>query len=117
MKAQMKARKMLVVAGTSAALWVGLPGTASATHCPPGATYPADCVHGGQQGRDGGGGAGNVVAPFADVRGAQVTRGGAGAGDRGGLPVTGGDVVGLTIMGLGAVGIGTLLVRRSHRIA
>lgn len=114
----MKARKMLVVAGISAALWVGVPGTAWANHCPAGATYPADvCVHPGEQGRDGGAGAGNVVAPFADVRGRQVTRGGDSGGGGGGLPVTGGDVVGLTIMGLGAVGIGTLLVRRSHRIA
>jgi LPXTG-motif cell wall-anchored protein len=34
-----------------------------------------------------------------------------------GLPVTGGDIAGLTIVGLGAVGAGTVLVRRSRRQA
>src|SRR5260370_42578355 len=33
------------------------------------------------------------------------------------LPVTGGDIAGLTLMGLGAVGVGTVLVRRSRRTA
>jgi LPXTG-motif cell wall-anchored protein len=31
------------------------------------------------------------------------------------LPVTGGDLLGLTVIGLGAVGAGTLFVRRSRR--
>ena len=31
-----------------------------------------------------------------------------------GLPVTGGDIAGLSIMGLAAIGAGTLLVRRSR---
>ena len=33
------------------------------------------------------------------------------------LPVTGGDIAGLTLMGLGAVGVGAVLVRRSRRTA
>lgn len=33
------------------------------------------------------------------------------------LPVTGGDLVGLTAIGLGAVGAGTFFVRRSRRTA
>jgi hypothetical protein len=32
-----------------------------------------------------------------------------------GLPVTGGDIAGMTIVGLAAVGTGTVLVRRSRR--
>ena len=110
----MKVRKMLVMGGISAALWVGLPGTARADHCPPGATYPASCVHGGQVGREDV--SRDVVSPVSEVQGRQISRGG-GGDSRGGLPVTGGDVLGLTVMGLGAIGIGTLLVRRSHRIA
>lgn len=115
----MKARKMLVMAGMSVALWVALPGTASATHCEPGATYPADCLHGQQDpnGVSGGAVGSDAVAPFAEVRGNQVERNGHNSHNSGGLPVTGGDVVGLTVMGLAGVGIGTLLVRRSHRIA
>lgn len=33
------------------------------------------------------------------------------------MPITGGDVAGLTAIGLGAVGIGTVLVRRGRRTA
>ncbi len=33
---------------------------------------------------------------------------------RGGLPITGGDVAGLTAIGVAAVGVGTVLVRRSR---
>lgn len=33
----------------------------------------------------------------------------------GSLAVTGGDIVGLTIIGAGAIGVGTLLVRRTRR--
>ena len=48
--------------------------------------------------------------------GAQVS----GAGDSrssgaGGLPITGGDMAGLTALGLAAVGTGSVLVRRSRR--
>lgn len=32
-----------------------------------------------------------------------------------GLAVTGGDVIGLTILGVGAIGAGTVLVRRARR--
>lgn len=45
-------------------------------------------------------------APRADV---------AGAGESRGLPITGGDVAGLTAIGLAAVGTGSVLVRRSRR--
>ena len=33
------------------------------------------------------------------------------------LPVTGGDIAGLTLIGFGALGTGTILVRRSRRVA
>jgi hypothetical protein len=52
------------------------------------------------------------------VRGVEVSRAPAGQGapDAGGagLPVTGGDVVGLTLLGAGAVALGTVLVRRGR---
>ncbi|HEV7887333.1 MAG TPA: LPXTG cell wall anchor domain-containing protein [Acidimicrobiales bacterium] len=32
-----------------------------------------------------------------------------------GLPVTGGDIAGMTIVGLAAIGTGTVLVRRSRK--
>jgi hypothetical protein len=38
-------------------------------------------------------------------------------GTDGGLPVTGGDLVGLTAIGLGAIGVGTVVVRRNRRTA
>lgn len=52
------------------------------------------------------------------VAGEEVSRGPAAApaADAGGsLPITGGDVAGLTVIGLAAVGAGTVLVRRSRR--
>lgn len=55
------------------------------------------------------------------VRTPQVDAAGARAGaaadvdDRGGLPVTGGDVAGLVAMGVAAIGTGTVMVRRSRR--
>jgi hypothetical protein len=58
-----------------------------------------------------------------DVLGTTQTRGNTGqvAGttqSRGaGLPVTGGDIAGMTVVGLAAVGTGTVLVRRSRRTA
>jgi LPXTG-motif cell wall-anchored protein len=38
-----------------------------------------------------------------------------GANESRGLPITGGDVAGLTAIGLASVGAGTVLVRRSRR--
>ncbi len=110
----MRARKILVMAGISAGLWVGLPGTALAGPCSQGATYPAKCPPPPKHKVD-------VIKPRPHVvTKVVVSRAPArqvGRAAQGGLPVTGGDVVGLTVMGLGAVGIGTLLVRRSRSIA
>lgn len=49
------------------------------------------------------------------ARGAAENSGVAGNSGVGGtstLPVTGGDIVGLTVLGIGAIGVGTVLVRR-----
>jgi hypothetical protein len=56
------------------------------------------------------------VASNADTRvlGRTVSRS-AGTGSAP-MPITGGDVAGLTAIGLGAVGVGTVLVRRGRRI-
>jgi len=67
----------------------------------------------------GGVGSGGDEAPA----GGEATTGGAGqaeapgaaAAPSGSLPVTGGDVLGLTLLGLGAVATGAVLVRRSGR--
>ena len=121
----MKARNRLAMAGVvvaaALATLVGVPGTASADHCPPGTTYPADCVHGitvttsptvptdveGNQVRR--------ADPASRVSGETAARGA--TADDEGLPLTGGDVVGLAVIGLGAVGLGALLVRRGRRTA
>lgn len=58
--------------------------------------------------------------PGPEVRGDVVTRQVAGDSTGRGLPVTGGDVVGLTLLGLGAIGVGTAMVtirRRSLQAA
>lgn len=59
------------------------------------------------------------VAPGGETGGApaqaEVPAAAAQEAPSGGLPLTGGDVVGMTIIGAGAVAIGTVLVRRSKR--
>lgn len=57
---------------------------------------------------------GGEPGPTEAVLGDVVTRPSAGVG---GLPVTGGDLVGLTVIGLGAIGAGTLLVTARRRTA
>jgi LPXTG-motif cell wall-anchored protein len=94
----MKARKLLM-AGAIAVAVVGMPAVAL-----------ADDYVGGN---DGGRVLGEQLsrsAPAAPVAAAPATT------TRGaGLPVTGGDVAGLTAAGLAAIGAGTVLVRRSRR--
>lgn len=118
----MKARRRLAMAGVIVAaaltMTLGVAGTASAGHCPPGATYPADCVHGIDV---------TPTTVATDVQGTEVVQSNGGTGNTGAnrssastagrLPVTGGDVVGLAVMGLGAVAVGFFLVRRSRRPA
>jgi hypothetical protein len=63
--------------------------------CPPGLALPDTEVLGEQQ-----------VRPAAVQAAAQES-----------LPVTGGDLAGLAVIGAGAMGVGTVLVRRSRRTA
>ena len=56
-----------------------------------------------------------VVTPGPSGGPAQVEVPAAQQAPSGGLPLTGSDVVGMTIIGAGAVAIGTVLVRRSKR--
>ena len=123
----MKARHRVVMAGLALAVWVGTPTAAGAAHCRPG---DYGCVHGEETVRPPDNNFGsNVTDPggtrvgsagsagTAGTDGTDGTDGPGGTGGTGssGLPVTGGDVLGLTVMGLGALGVGTVLVRRSRR--
>jgi hypothetical protein len=89
-----KALRLLTAGGIAAA--VMLPGAAMAQSCDYGS---GSC--GGNQGSQGGPGSSQT--------------GSAGANSSGSLPFTGGDVVGLTIIGLGAVGGGAVLARSGRR--
>lgn len=57
------------------------------------------------------------VASNADTRvlGRTVSRSAGAGGGAAPMPITGGDIAGLTAMGLGAIGVGTVLVRRGRR--
>ena len=60
----------------------------------------------------------SYVGGNTEVKGNNETRAQtdvAGADESRGLPITGGDVAGLTAIGLAAVGTGSVLVRRSRR--
>ena len=87
-----------VVAAAAAAVALSLPASAAAQTSPnyPGGSPPQ--VLGEELSRD----------VSTEVLGETVSRGGQG------LPVTGGDVMGLTALGLGAIAAGTILVRRSR---
>lgn len=90
-----------MVAAVTLALGMGLAVPAAA-----GAQGNDDTYVGGQQLVRG-----EQLQPAPAVRGVRAQRA------QEGLPVTGGDLMGLTIMGLGAIGAGTILVRRTRRIA
>ena len=55
--------------------------------------------------------------PGTDVLGEEIEQGEQGNGVGGSLPLTGGDLVGLAAIGLGALAVGTVLVRRSRSAA
>lgn len=69
----------------------------------------------------GGGGAevepddGDVLPADEELNGAEAGPAAVETAPTGSLPITGGDVVGLTVAGGGAIAIGALMVRRSRR--
>lgn len=83
----------MFAAGLALAAMVGLPSAASAAPDYVGETPPEV--------------EGNSFTRPPEVRGVTVTR-------EPGLPITGGDVAGMTLVGLGAIGVGTVLVRRGR---
>lgn len=92
----MKARKLFLAGAIAAAgLGVSAPAFAQTDYVTP----PEDKVLGNELSRS----TPAATAP-TDVAG-------------GSLPVTGGDIVGLTVIGAAAVGTGVVLVRRSRRTA
>jgi len=94
----MNIRKM-VMAGAIAVAVVGLPATAMAD----------DYVGGNQGGQVLGTQLSRSAAPAPVAAAPASTTRGAG------LPVTGGDIAGLTAVGLASIGAGTVLVRRSRK--
>jgi LPXTG-motif cell wall-anchored protein len=95
----MNARKLLM-AGAIAVAVVGMPAVAMADDYVGG--NDGGQVLGTQLSRSTSAAPTPVAAPATTSRGA-------------GLPVTGGDVAGLTAVGLASIGAGTVLVRRSRR--
>ena len=104
--------RKLAIAGAALISWLAIPSVASASHCLPGQVYPADCVHGAEVSRD-------PLGQRPQVLGSEVASETAESESQSEssdtLPVTGGDLVGLTAMGLGALGVGSVFVRRSRR--
>lgn len=92
----MRIRKLLVASVVTAAA-LGLPAAAMAEDYPLNTTN----VLGSDLSRS------TEASPAAAVAGTST--------GRAGLPVTGGDIAGLTGVGLAAIGTGTVLVRRSRR--
>jgi len=93
----MKTKRLLLAMATSAVLFVATP---MAAHAGDYGTTPNNVV----------------PTPPAQVLGENLSTGTSGTSTPSGtLPVTGGDIAGMTIIGLGAVATGTVLVRRSRR--
>ena len=102
----MRSKKLLTVAALALGATLGGGGTAWASHTA--SHYPGGV--GGTSTVRGGGDPGDPGAAATTRRTEGRTE-----GTRTGLPLTGGDVVGLTLIGMGAIGAGTVLVRRSLR--
>ncbi len=102
----MKRQRKLMMAAAAASLWVGVPAAAWANHGGPHCPFPDpyNCVQAGSEELS------RVSDPVAETVVESETVESAGT-----LPVTGGDLLGLSAMGLGAIGAGTFFVRRSRR--
>ncbi len=92
------AKRALALIGITVALGFPAAGVAVAGEA---CTYPATCTP-------------NSV-PVGDVEATSVTKSTDPATSGATLPVTGGDIVGLTLLGGGAFAFGTVLVRRTRR--
>ncbi|MDP8992945.1 MAG: hypothetical protein M3N31_07855 [Actinomycetota bacterium] len=102
----MRSKKLLTVAALALGATLGGGGTAWASH--EASHYPGE-VGGTGRVRNGGG----LVDPGSAATPSRTEGRTEGTGT--GLPLTGGDVVGLTLIGMGAIGAGSVLVRRSLR--
>ncbi|MGD9797549.1 MAG: LPXTG cell wall anchor domain-containing protein [Acidimicrobiia bacterium] len=93
-----KAKRAAALIGITMAFALPAGAAAAAESC----TYPATCEPTGQ--------------PQTEVKaGSQSTTRAEPAAASATLPVTGGDVVGMTVLGAGALAVGTILVRRSRK--
>lgn len=90
----MSTRSNILAAGLALAAVVGMPSAALAAPDYVGGTPPEV--------------KGNSFTRPPEVQGVTATR------EPAGLPITGGDVAGMTLVGLGAIGVGTVLVRRGR---
>jgi len=116
--------KKLAIAGAALVSWLAVPGAAwaqtAAAACPrdPYTGATPSCVRGIEVNR--------TLKQDPKVLGSEVSRSGVSpdsvssttsesSSSSDTLPVTGGDLLGLTAIGLGAVGVGTVFVRRSRR--
>ena len=107
----MKRQKKLMMAAAAASLWVGVPAAAWASHggplhCP--LPDPYNCVQASSENLS------RVSDPVTETVVESETVEST-VESSGTLPVTGGDLLGLSAMGLGAIGAGTFFVRRSRR--
>ena len=106
----MRYARKLMIGGAALVATLGVPAVAWAQV---GYTGVPPEVQGGQLARDPQVRSASVSGASAESAGSQVES--ITTSDT--LPVTGGDLVGLTAIGLGAVGVGSFFVRRSRRTA
>jgi len=97
--------KKLATAGVALVAWLAIPVAAGAQQ-----VDPYTRVKGNEVGRQ-------QLQQDPKVLGSEVSSGSESDSESGSdtLPVTGGDLLGLTAIGLGAVGVGSVFVRRSRR--
>ncbi|MBA2752726.1 MAG: LPXTG cell wall anchor domain-containing protein [Actinobacteria bacterium] len=94
--------KKLATAGVALVAWLAIPVAAGAQQ-----VDPYTRVKGNEVGRQ-------QLQQDPKVLGSEVSSG-SDSSSSDTLPVTGGDLLGLTAIGLGAVGVGSVFVRRSRR--
>jgi len=99
--------KKLATAGVALVAWLAIPVAAGAQTSAPCVRDPYTKVCGNEVGRQ-------QLQQDPKVLGSEVSSG-SDSSSSDTLPVTGGDLLGLTAIGLGAVGVGSVFVRRSRR--